>query len=149
MLLRPGHGIDKDGTDTAPHASDLSGEFQASEKNSNRGCGMGRAKRWSAEQRFEIVLQSLRGDQSNVQICRRYQISEPTLYKWRHLFLQGARVFLGGSGSSVKQLAEENQRLKEMVVDLSLAYRSLGVSRLRPGGRQRRAAKVRPSTRIE
>jgi transposase-like protein len=85
-----------------------------------------RKRHWSAEQRVQVVLESLRGKQPNTQICRRYEISEPTLYKWRQLFLEGGKAFLSGAGpASVQRIAEENQQLREMLLDLSLAYHRL------------------------
>ncbi len=130
-LLPQGVGVESRGVGSAHEASDFFNNFRAT--SSDRRRAMIRPKVWSAEQRFEIVLQSLRGEEPNAQICRRYRISEPTLYKWRRLFLQGAKVFLGGSRPSVMQLTEENQRLKELVVELSLACRKLRLSRLHPG----------------
>jgi transposase len=111
---------------------------------------MGHRQLWSAEQRLEIVLQSLKGQEPNTSICRRYHVSEPTLYKWRNLFLEGGRVFLSSSGPpNVKALLEENQALKQMVAELSMAYR-----RLRPAGssqtaqsKARKAAVPRGATR--
>jgi transposase len=95
---------------------------------------MGRRRLWSAEQRAQIVLQSLKGKEPNTQICRRYQISEPTLYKWRQLFLEGGMAFLSGTGSSsVKQLQEENRHLREMLLDLSIAYHRLRSARSKSG----------------
>jgi transposase-like protein len=152
LLLHQEVGVESCGVQAAHEQLDSFNDFPARETlrtpetASKRGGRVGRAKLWSAEQRFEIVLQSLRGEEPNAEICRRYRISEPTLYKWRQLFFQGARIFLGDSGSSVKQLAEENQRLKEMVVDLSLAYRKLRVSRPRPAGAQQKVKKWPPST---
>lgn len=100
------------------------------------GQRMERRQLWSAEQRLEIVLQSLKGQEPNTSICRRYHISEPTLYKWRNLFLEGGKVFLSSSGPpDIKVLSEENHALKQMVVELSMAYRRL------------RAAKSSPTTK--
>ncbi len=95
-----------------------------------------RKRPWSAEQRVQIVLESLRGKQPNTQICRRYEISEPTLYKWRQLFLEGGKAFLSGAGpASVQRVAEENRQLREMLLDLSIAYHRLRSNTSQPEDR--------------
>jgi len=95
---------------------------------------MVRKRLWSAEQRVQIVLESLRGKDPNRQICRRYEISEPTLYKWRQLFLEGGKAFLSGAGpATVQRIAEENQQLREMLLDLSIAYHRLRTNRSKAG----------------
>jgi transposase len=94
-----------------------------------------RARRWTADEKFEIVVQSFSGAQSNVEICRQYSISEPTLYKWRSLFREGGRAYLEGRGKpSVRTLLEENQKLKEMLGELSLRVRVAEIT----NGRNRR-----------
>lgn len=100
---------------------------------------MVRRRVWSAEERYEIVFQSLHGTEPNIQICRRYRISEPTLYKWRQLFLEGGRHFLAGSGTpSLRALVDENRHLKQMLAELSLAHR-----RLQQDRRQAKRARAR------
>jgi putative transposase len=50
------------------------------------------------------------------EVCRKMGISEPTYYRWKQLY--------GGLGPSelrkVRQLEEENQKLKRLMADLSL-----------------------------
>ena len=83
---------------------------------------------WSVEEKAAVVMESLRGKDSNIAICRRYQISEPTLYKWRQVFLEGGRQRLAApQGDSTTALLEENRRLKELISSLAL-----GGKRLRP-----------------
>lgn len=88
--------------------------------------GMTRRRQWTPEEKFQIVVQSLTGDEPNIEICRQHNISEPTLYHWRHQFFEGGKNFLAHKKMrNVESLKRENSRLKEMLADLWIQYRKL------------------------
>lgn len=49
------------------------------------------------------------------EICRKFGISEPTLYRWKKQFAGMETVEI----RRLKQLEEENAKLKRLVADLS------------------------------
>ena len=74
-----------------------------------------KGKRFTPEQIVKIVKESEIGVK-NVDICRKYGISEQTFYNWENKY--------GGMDVSdamrLKVLGDENQKLKGLVADLSL-----------------------------
>ena len=49
---------------------------------------------FTAQFKFEVVVEGLRGEKSVAQICRERNITESLYYKWRDAFLErGASVF--------------------------------------------------------
>jgi transposase len=82
--------------------------------------------RWSVEQKVEIVLTVIRGQEPVTQLCRRYGVSETAVYRWRDQFLEGGRAGLsGGSGTEAVQLRAENEELKTVIGELAVANRIL------------------------
>jgi transposase-like protein len=76
-------------------------------------------KRFTAEQiisklREAEVLQS--SGLSIVEICRQLEIKEQTYYKWRKEY-GGMRI---NQAKRLKEVEQENSRLKKLVADLSL-----------------------------
>lgn len=64
------------------------------------------------------ILKSHEQGRSAVDLCREHGISQPTFYKWR-------KQYGGMEASQVKRLRdleEENRRLKQMYADLSLDH---------------------------
>jgi putative transposase len=72
-------------------------------------------KRFTEEQIIKI-LKEHEGGKRATDIVREYGISEQTFYRWKSKF-GGMDV---SEAKRLKQLEEENRRLKEMVADLSL-----------------------------
>lgn len=74
-----------------------------------------KGKRFTPEQIIRIIKESEIGVK-NIDICRKYGISEQTFYNWKSKY--------GGMGISdamrLKALEDENRRLKGLVADLSL-----------------------------
>jgi len=74
-------------------------------------------KRFSEEQ----IAFALRQAESGIpvgEICRKMGITEQTFYRWKKKY--------GGLGvSELKQLEEENRKLKQLVADLSLDKKML------------------------
>jgi len=76
--------------------------------------------KYTEEQIVRILKESEAGI-SVTELCRKYGISDATYYNWKAKF--------GGMELSdvrrLKQLAEENRRLKTIVADLTLDNRAL------------------------
>ena len=68
------------------------------------------------DEQIAYALHQAESGTAPVEICRKLGISEQTFYRWKKKY--------GGLGVSelreLKQLREENRRLKRMVADLSL-----------------------------
>lgn len=74
-----------------------------------------KGKRFSVEQIVAVLKQAELG-MPVAEIVRKVGISEQTFYRWKKLYagLEGDQV------RELKQLQEENARLKRLVADLSL-----------------------------
>ncbi len=73
------------------------------------------------EEQITLALRQAEGGTPVTEICRRLEITETTFYRWKRKF--------GGLGVSelreLKQLREENRKLKGLVADLTLDKRIL------------------------
>jgi len=76
-------------------------------------------KRYTAEQIITKLREAeveLAKGQTTPQVCKKLGISEQTYYRWRKEY-GGLRV---DQAKRLKQLEQENARLKKLVADLSL-----------------------------
>lgn len=81
-----------------------------------------RTSRFS-DQEIAMILRQADDGSSIREICERVGISQQTYYRWRRLYLPDEPTL--HSDKRIRQLEEENRRLKEMVVDLSLEKSTL------------------------
>ena len=73
-------------------------------------------RKFSAQQKTEVVLASLRGPKSVAQLCREHDISESLLRKWREQFLAAGAERLSG-----RQERTEADELRRQVSRLERA----------------------------
>lgn len=69
-----------------------------------------------SDEKIAYVLRQVESGTTAVEVCREHGISEQTFYRWKKRFA-GMGV---GEVRRLRQLEEENTRLKQLVADLSL-----------------------------
>jgi transposase-like protein len=78
--------------------------------------------RWTPEDKIRIVLESLNTNISMSELCRKYNLTPGTFYQWRDKFVQGGKLALtGGLKDPAKEKDAENERLKKLIGELTIA----------------------------
>ncbi len=91
---------------------------------------MGKQTNLSIEQRTEAALSLVRREEPAAKIARRYGVSEPTLYRYRDLFLQGGKAGItSGSGGAdprdrkIENLGKALSERDQVIGELTIANR--------------------------
>jgi transposase len=88
-------------------------------------------KKYSPEEKIRIVLEGLRSEYSIDGLCRREGIPANLYYRWSKDFLEaGKRRLMGdtvreANSGEVTDLKNENEHLKQLVVEIALKNRAL------------------------
>ena len=83
-------------------------------------------RRYSSEEKIRIVMEGIRGDEPVSTLCRHEGISANLYYKWLKDFMEAGKSRLKGNETrdatrgEVHELRRENERLKQLVAELSL-----------------------------
>ena len=79
-------------------------------------------RKWSSQQKLQVVLEGLKGTVPLGELCSRHQISQAQYYQWRDRLLKsGAKVFdYGGPEQEQERLRKEVRRLKGIIGDLTV-----------------------------
>jgi transposase len=84
-------------------------------------------RRFPTEDKIRIVMEGVRGEISVAELCRREGIHPTIYYKWLKDFMEAGKARMRGdtlreaTSDEVKALRRENERLKQLVADLSVA----------------------------
>ena len=83
-----------------------------------------RRRRWTADQKLKIVLETLQSDRKLAEICRREGISPTQVYQWRRQLLASAEAVFthrkqNDEDRRISKLATENQRMKNVVAEIT------------------------------
>jgi transposase len=84
-------------------------------------------RRFPVEEKVRIVMEGVRGELPVAELCRREGIHPTIYYKWLKDFLEAGKARMRGDSlreattEEVKALRQENERLKQLVADLSVA----------------------------
>lgn len=79
-------------------------------------------RKWTSQQKLQIVLEGLSGQIDISKLCAKYQVSQTQYYQWRdHLLKFGHQAFDIKSVTKKEQfLEQENQKLKRIIGDLTI-----------------------------
>ncbi len=80
-------------------------------------------RRWTAEEKIRIVLESLNTRIGVAELCRKYAVNPVVFYAWKEKFIQGGKQALTRSrrNSGGGELQVENERLKQLIGELTIA----------------------------
>ena len=76
--------------------------------------------KYSAEEKFQIVMESFTDNVTQAEICRRHGIYPVQLSKWREQFILGGKTALAQRRNSDSRDDDEIENLKKIIGDQSL-----------------------------
>ena len=82
-------------------------------------------RRWTADLKLKIVLETLQSERKLSEICRREGLSPTQVYQWRKQLWGSAQAIFGrkwatGEDRRMAKLATENQRMKNVVAEITV-----------------------------
>ena len=71
-------------------------------------------RNFTPEFKAEVVLEALRGESSQAELCRRHNLSEDQLSEWKHQFVENAAVLFESRDKSSKETSERIAQLEQL-----------------------------------
>jgi transposase len=81
-------------------------------------------RKWTAQAKLKLVLETLASDHKLAQICRREGVSPNQVYEWRRRLLGAAEAIFArkdraGPDPQIEKLATENTRMKNVIAQIT------------------------------
>ena len=79
-------------------------------------------RKWTSQQKLQIVLEGLSGQIDISKLCAKYQVSQAQYYKWRDQLLKhGTQAFeIKDVTKKEQHLQQENNKLRRIIGDLTI-----------------------------
>ena len=78
-------------------------------------------RNFTPEFKAEVVLEALRGESSQAELCRRHNLSEDQLSEWKQQFLENAASLFESGDKGSQDAAERIAHLEQLVGKLTVA----------------------------
>ena len=82
---------------------------------------MAKRRNFTAEFKAEVVLEALRGETSQAELCRRYNLSEQQLSKWKQQVVENVATLFASTDQQSNEAAERIAHLEQLVGRLTVA----------------------------
>ena len=82
---------------------------------------MAKRRRFTPEFKAEVVIEALSGQSSQAQLCRRHNLSEEQLSKWKRQLLESAATLFESTDKQSNDSIERIAQLEQLVGRLTLA----------------------------
>ena len=82
---------------------------------------MAKRRNFTPEFKAEVVLEALRGETSQAELCRRYNLSEQQLSKWKQQVVENVASVFASTDQQSSEAAERIAHLEQLVGRLTVA----------------------------
>ena len=82
---------------------------------------MAKRRRFTPEFKAEVVIEALRGESSQAELCRRHNLSDVQLSKWKHQLLENAASLFEPADKQDNVSQQRIAQLEQLVGRLTLA----------------------------
>ena len=82
---------------------------------------MAKRRRFTSEFKAKVVLEALSGESSQAELCRRHNLSEDQLSKWKQQLLENAVSVFAATDQQSSEAAERIAHLEHLVGRLTVA----------------------------